>query len=404
MQELNEYSKYSVADFAMDYRFQEWVLRGVDDDYWNRVMQELPDKKEEINKAVKLLRSVRFTEEWPPKELVEKSLMKALNTIEVSESKTSVIPLYKKWWAVAAAILILVGGGWLFRNVLNQDIAPDNIIVEAPPATDVEPGGDHAVLTLADGSTVVLDHSDNGLVTEQGGTKVMKIDGGTLSYNADGTKQNTPKILYNTVNTPRGGQYRIVLPDGTKVWLNSISSIKFPTEFTEKERKVEITGEVYFEVAHNPARPFEVKHNDISVRVLGTHFNVNTYEDEPDVRVTLLEGAVQVADNYKQTVLKPGQQAVIADNSSINILNNVSVDEVVAWKDGKFLFNRTSVESVMRMLSRWYDMEYEIKGNISKHFGGSISRDVPLSKVVEMLKKAGGLDIQTNGNKLIITQ
>jgi ferric-dicitrate binding protein FerR (iron transport regulator) len=207
----------------------------------------------------------------------------------------------------------------------------------------------------------------------------------------------------NTLTTPRGGQYEVMLPDGTKVWLNSASSLTYPVTFAGKERRVELTGEAYFEVAKNTSSPFFVKTSGQTVKVLGTHFNINSYEDEKCVKTTLLEGSVVItSDGNKQAVnLKPGQQSV-NKAASFDVINEADIDEAVAWKNGKFLFRNTDLQTVMRQLSRWYDVDVEYQGTIAeRHYRGRISRNVPVSQVFEILKTSG-INFIINGRTIIV--
>ncbi|HEU4608778.1 MAG TPA: FecR domain-containing protein, partial [Chitinophagaceae bacterium] len=210
---------------------------------------------------------------------------------------------------------------------------------------DVLPGGDKAILTLDDGRKIILDTASNGELMVQGGTRLIK-EGARVRYDKEAEAE---KVYYNTISTPRGGQYRLELADGTKVWLNAASSLRFPSSFLGNDRQVELTGEGYFEVAHDASKPFHVRVNNMDVQVLGTHFNINSYADEPSVKTTLLEGRLKVKDGANYVFLNPGQQAIVAgENQSIRIRNSIDLDEVVAWKNGKFEFNNSTVETVMR--------------------------------------------------------
>jgi ferric-dicitrate binding protein FerR (iron transport regulator) len=193
-----------------------------------------------------------------------------------------------------------------------------------------------------------------------------------------------------------------MLSDGSKVWLNAASSLRFPASFAGKERKVELLGEAYFEVAKNAAMPFKVKVNGMEVEVLGTHFNINSYENESTVRTTLLEGSVKINNNNSSSLLKPGQQAQVNKAGEIKIINNVDVEEAIAWKEGKFQFDRADIHDIMRQLARWYDVDVEYKGSVSSHFGGTISRDVNLSQVLNMLHLTGEVKFQIEDRKVIV--
>jgi ferric-dicitrate binding protein FerR (iron transport regulator) len=296
-------------------------------------------------------------------------------------------------------------------------IPPKAAVVQEKPKSqlknDVLPGGNKAVLTLGNGATIILDSAHTGALAQQGNTQVVKLNNGQLLYNHTAkngenslTIDHSP-LTYNTLSTPRGGQYQLVLPDGSTVWLNAASSIRFPTAFTGNERNVEITGEAYFEVKKNAAMPFTVKmNNGASVQVLGTHFNINAYDDEETIKTTLLEGSVKITKDAALAIIRPGEQATLSHKSqtSQNIpVQKVDVEEVMAWKNGAFQFGGATIETVMRQISRWYDVEVEYKGNISLHFAGTISRNVNISQVLEMLEKAGGIKTTIKGNKVIVT-
>jgi transmembrane sensor len=212
-------------------------------------------------------------------------------------------------------------------------------------------------------------------------------------------------VLYNRITTPRGGQYRLVLPDGTRVWLNSASSIRFPTRFDGHERKVELMGEGYFEVAKNASKPFRVAFaGSGEVEVLGTHFNINAYEDEPSLKVTLLEGSVRVRSAGDSKVLQPDEQAVISGASAaISVQKGIDVNQVVSWKDDLFDFNNDPLPAVMRQLSRWYDADISYRGIIPEgHYTGSIRRQASLSEVLRMLELAGGVHFSIEKKQIVV--
>ncbi len=260
------------------------------------------------------------------------------------------------WTAVAATLLLLVSAGAIFNYIHKQySLNADKTV----SINDVDPGGNNAVLTLADGSIIILDKAQNGSLSHQGNTNIIKLNNGKLLCRPS-SNDTIAQSRINTLATPRGGQYQITLPDGTKIWLNSASSIKFPTVFTGKERRVEITGEVYFEVAKNAAKPFIVKiNNSLEVKALGTSFNINAYNDESAVKTTLLEGKVMVSS----VILSPGQQASLDAQGIINV-SVADTDQTLAWKNGKFIFHNVDIATILREISRWYDLEIEIKGKL----------------------------------------
>lgn len=289
----------------------------------------------------------------------------------------------------AAAILILMGSvayySWL-KPVKKEAVA------SIGPAANILPGGNKATLTLGDGSVIVLDSAANGALTQQGNSQITKAKNGELIY--EETTHHSP-LAYNTLATPRGGQYQLVLPDGSKVWLNAVSSIRYPASFTGAERRVEITGEAYFEVAKQK-KPFVVTANGTDVTVLGTHFNVNAYAYENAQRVTLLEGSVQVSKEKEKMIIKPNQQAQV--RNGIAIADHVDVAEAVAWKNGKFSFGETAdIHSVMNQVADWYNVNVVFKGATNKHISGTISRNVNLGLLLQMLKTTGVADFNVEG-------
>ena len=301
-------------------------------------------------------------------------------------------------WAAAVIIFIMIGGlgYWLLKKEKKQD----DMLVQTPSKNvDIKPGGDRAILTLANGQQIILDSASDGNLTEQGGVKVIKI-GGQLAY--DVTVPST-QVFYNTISTPRGGQYQLVLGDGSKVWLNAASSLRFPSAFIGKERTVELTGEGYFEIAHNPEMPFIVKVKEMNVAVLGTHFNINSYDDESFVKTTLLEGRIKVQEKEKQLYLNPGQQAVLTPNGGgLKVVYNVDVEEVVAWKNGQFMFTSADIAAVMRQVSRWYNVEVVFKGNLNETVSGELPRSENVSQLLKLLELTGKLNFEIDGQKIIV--
>ncbi len=300
------------------------------------------------------------------------------------------------WWRVAAAVIIILGAGsYLWFNYptnTSKEIVRSGAVQEPPK--DIQPGGNKAVLTLADGSQIALDSTANGRLATQGNSEVIKLSNGQLAYK--GTGDNKGEVLYNTMSTPRGGQYSLILPDGSKVWLNAISSIRYPAAFKGSERNVEITGEAYFEVAKDHAHPFKVSvhspsgKESMQVEVLGTHFNINAYSDEPLANTTLLEGSVKVTAAAGSTIIKPGQQAQVNDEGNIKIDPDINTADVMAWKDGYFTFRDTDLETIMRQIMRWYDVEvkYEDNNIPNRYFTAEVSRNKTLSGVLKILEQS----------------
>jgi transmembrane sensor len=307
----------------------------------------------------------------------------------------------------AAAVLLLLAVGIKFTGLFKKNKVTQQIAAKHP--TDFKPGGNKAVLTLADGSKIILDGTKHGKIARQQSISIENIKSGEIVYNAEEAikKQDKPVEVnltaYNTIETPRGGQYEVVLPDGTKVWLNAASSLKYPVLFAGNDRRVDLTGEAYFEVAKNAAKPFIVKTRGQSVEVLGTHFNINSYTDEDAVKTTLLEGSVKVHGNAGGQMVKlvPGQQAVNV-TGNLSVLRDADTDEATAWKNGKFVFRDVELKTIMRQLSRWYDVDVVYQGQVvAKHYRGRISRNVPVSQLLEILNTSG-LNFTINGREIIV--
>lgn len=301
------------------------------------------------------------------------------------------------WYAAAAAIIICLGTAAYFW-ITNAGTRKGDTTGNDQPLADVPPGKNGAVLTLANSSAIVLDSLGNGVVTTEGKT-TLRIDNGKLVYDAPGNQQ---EALYNTTTTPNGRQFSLVLADGSKAWLNAGSSITYPTVFTGNERTVTITGEVYFEVSKDRSKPFHVKVNDMDVEVLGTHFNINSYADEADIKTTLLEGKIKVSKNGKNSLLEPGQQA-IANKQQLKVISNANVAQATAWKNGFFNFDRSNLKTVMNQLARWYDIEVKYAENLPpRTFRGKIPRDQPLSQVLFILQDVG-IKFQLQRKTLMVT-
>jgi len=306
-------------------------------------------------------------------------------------------PKYRWYIAAAAAILVMFSAGIL---VYFEQSKPQT---SAYQKNDIRPGGNKAILTLANGSQILLADAKNGKLAVQGNTVINKTANGQISYSAAAGLVAGAPVAFNTVSTPRGGQYMVILPDGTKAWLNAASSLRYPTAFYGKERKVELTGEGYFEVVHNDKSPFRVISNGETIEDIGTHFNVNAYIDEPALITTLLEGKIRVSKNSETAILTPGQQSIIHPiNNSITV-KNANTDEAVAWKNGYFNFDHADIKTVMRSLSRWYDVDIAYEGNVpERHFTGEIHRNLNASQVLEVLSDLN-IDFRIEGKKIIVT-
>jgi transmembrane sensor len=265
------------------------------------------------------------------------------------------VPFYRKWYAIAATVLVVfTTGGLLYQRLAAPKIIKQQAYAAKPAAT-IKPGTNTATLTLANGSKIVLDSSPKGVLAQQGGITVKKTAGGQLVYDLSGREPGkTTAIGFNTLATARGQQYQVVLPDGSHVWLNAASSLKFPTAFTGSQRKVELTGEAYFEVAKNKEMPFTVDVNQSQVQVLGTHFNIMAYPEESSTNTTLLEGSVKVSKDNLSKLIVPGQQARVTKEIHVA---EVNTDQVMAWKNGNFSFNDEDIHTLMNQIARWYDVD-----------------------------------------------
>jgi transmembrane sensor len=282
-----------------------------------------------------------------------------------------------KWLAAAATVLLFIG--------------ISTFVIRSPKPTqksitykkNIPPGTNNAILTLSNGQQIVLSAVTNGQLARQGNAVINRVSNNAITYNANDEDEGKPQ--YNTLTTPAGGQHTLTLSDGTKVWLNAASSIKFPVAFAGTERRVEITGEAYFEVIHNTQKPFRVIARGQTIEDLGTHFDVNSYTDEPVVKTTLIEGKVQVTKNASSAILEPGQQALSFNDEKIKVVK-ADTTLVLAWKNGLFKFRNASLAEVTRQLARWYNVKIVLEGNISdRQFSGEITRDVNMSEVLDIL-------------------
>ena len=317
-------------------------------------------------------------------EQLENKMLNRLQQTLREQRQSKVRPLFTfRKIAATAIISISIGAGAYYYSHKQIFKAAHSPLVKH----DAEPGNNKAILTLENGTKLILDSAKIGVLAKKGHIRIQKTKDGQLIYTVDkGDRQtqNEP-IAWNTISTPRGGQYQVILPDGTKVWLNAASSLKFPTAFAGDTRNVELTGEAYFEVKKNETHPFFVNVDHMQVKVLGTHFNIMAYHDEPVIKTTLLEGSVQLNEGKSSNMLKPGEQGVIK-GGDIQVAK-VDVAEAIAWKNGFFEFNRASIYDIMKQISRWYDIEVVYTGTIpDDEFVGKIERNVKLSQVLHILE------------------
>lgn len=302
--------------------------------------------------------------------------------------------------AAAAVLLIMAVASYLLIEN-NRKPSSVNKTQVAIKNNDISPGKYKALLRLADGSTIVLDSSSSDSLTRQGGARLANKDG-QLIYKAGGKYSGSSLPFINTLTTAKAETYQLILSDGSKVWLNSGSSIRFPVYFTGKERRVEVTGEAFFDVAHNSRQPFIAQVNGMEVKVLGTVFNVNAYSEENKITTTLLEGKVMVTKEKHTEVLTPGEQAVLLHSGKIKVNNDADIEKAVGWKDGIFVFKGDDVKFVMNQLARWYDVHVIYKGEVKDKFTGIINKNLHVSVVLEMLERST-VHFQIQERTIIVT-
>lgn len=304
-------------------------------------------------------------------------------------------------WAGAAAAVLLIG---LFVTYQRQKLNESNVSKKemATVLPEILPGGNKAVLTTGDGKQIVLTDEADGVIEQGEGFIIRKQEDGLVSFEITDHKGNAT-LANNTIETPKGGIYQVVLPDGSKAWLNSASSISFPSNFSAEERKVSIKGEVYFEIQHDVERPFRVQAAQQQVEVLGTKFNINAYEDEPYVRTSLIDGSVKVKGATQEHVLKPGFELSTTKNGDDRV-GKADIEAIMAWKEGVFQFDRVELAVLMRQLARWYDVDVDYRGAYAEdEFVGKIKRNEDIQKVLKVLRY-GNIDISLEGRKLMVGQ
>lgn len=343
-----------------------------DPERWER-FEERIDKAKAVDKTI-------LVHQW--EDARQRSLHRTLG--ELSRGRIIRHVAWPRMLAAASVLLIMVGVA-IYKATKRPLIGPAPIAI----TDDILPGGNRATLRLSDGTVVGLDSAVRGMIARQGATKVLKTRAGSISYVAGADQGNT--VLSNTITTPRGGQYQVVLSDGTRVWLNAGSSLTFPTAFAGDKRAVEIRGEAFFQVAKDRSHAFEVKIGSAVVTVLGTDFDISDYADEPGtpVKTTLVSGAVRVSDGKEAILLKPGQQARL-QGGALQLLPEVDTEAVVAWTQGTFRFRKASIDEVMRQLSRWYDIDVQFVGEKPKQtLTAVMSRNLPASEVLKSLELTG---------------
>ena len=358
---------------------------------------------EVISKDIQEIFSAYGTHEAWTEELEQDTWSKVASTVGIDE-EVDLSPRLSRsiWrpllWGAAATLVIVLSLSIFFQQGNAGKMKKQGSLAVELLREKQAPRASHAVLTLGDGRQILLDQQTTGTVTSQGGISLVKLADGRIAYQG-----NSGAVMYNTLQNPRGSRVvAMTLSDGTRIWLNSESSIRYPNLFTGNERQVEITGEAYFEVAHDPNKEFIVSSGNVKTEVLGTHFNVNAYRDDGNTKITLLEGSVRVTSEHHETTLVPGQQAEV--NGDVKLVAHADLDEAMAWKNGKFQFGEAmDIVTAMKQISRWYDVNIECSGNFPGHIGGTISRTVNFSEILKMIEMTGTMKYHTDGNKIIVT-
>ena len=332
-------------------------------------------------------------------EEIKQSIQEDLNYSIQEHSKNRIFKI-RAWQSIAAAILILLTAGIYYYQTSSKPIIVKTKIPRFK--NDVAPGNNKAILTLDDGSKIDLDDAKTGILASESNIDIKKTGDGQLEYTAGA--QNVKTVKYNILSTPMGGEYQLVLPDGSKVWLNSGSTLRFPTAFIGSERIVELKGEAYFDIAKNPKMPFLVRTNNaMDIKVLGTQFNVMAYDDEKNINTTLIEGSVEVLKESGKTTLKPGQEAILNKRSGNIKVASADLEQAIAWKNGYFIFYNENIESIMRKVSRWYNVDIVYQGNLNnKDFVGTISRNKNVSELLKMLELTGAIHFSIDGRRITV--
>ena len=373
-------------------------------EFWQ--LMELADENDPIHDSVAELYG-----QTTPEELTNKDWSTATNRIKKQTGRYGG-KLINNWWWAAASVILLLGVYSVFQFTSETEVPATIVSVRQPAAkNDVPaPESNRATITLANGKKIYLDSSASGMLATQNNVALKKTADAAIVYDLNNLSA-TGEMIYNTLTNPRGSKViDITLSDGSHLWLNSGSSVTFPVAFSKHERNISITGEAYLEVAHDASREFKVHANGVTTEVLGTHFNVKAYDDEDEVKVTLLEGSVKtLLDDGQSLMLKPGQQAAvqnpIATNAQLKINKHPDVEEVIAWKNARFSFNDTDIKQIMKQVSRWYDVDIQFDGEMKGlSFGGNMSRQKNVSELLKRLEATKAVKFAINGRKIIVTK
>jgi transmembrane sensor len=389
----------NMRELLKDERFLNYCFKKNvrDIKYWEEWLESNPAQQAEVEelKRLVLLLGSRVS-------VIEAEDQFARLNHQISEKNTFGI---SKWlnayirYAVAASLVLILGAGLYFLNKIKQSESG----LTRSVVYDVPPGSNKATLTLANGAKINLNNAANGAIASESGVKIIKTANGQLIYDLSGAKNENNEVGYNTIEVPAGGQWQVVLPDQSKVWLNAQSSITYPSRFAGNERKIKITGEAYFEVSHNKDMPFKVESGTQLVEVLGTHFNISAYTDDKAISTTLFQGSVKVNLQGKTQMLKPGEQALVKAGK-MELVKDVDLEEVLAWKNGDFQFNE-SLESIMAKIARWYNIEvvYQTKQAGELTFSGKISKSRNISAILKMLEYNGDVHFKVEGRRVTVT-
>ncbi|WP_162618534.1 FecR family protein [Pedobacter yulinensis] len=335
---------------------------------------------------------------WNPESMGDEQAFKnrVYNRLSSSIARPAKYRLWRRILAAAVTLLVVGTTIYLYRHLLPGSGQRAGMLTE-----NIQPGTNKAILTLADGSTVILDKSGNGPVASQGLVEIVRNDNGEIVYEEGGGK---PEAAYaqNMISTPRGAETQVVLSDGTKIWLNAASSVRFPVAFSGTRRKIELTGEAYLEVAEDKSMPFVVAVRDREIEVLGTRFNVNAYEDRADVTTTLLQGSVRLKAHNRQVVLRPGQQGVAGDDGKLNV-QPAALANAVAWKNGLFVFNGENIRDIMADVARWYDLEVDYVGSTEgKNFDAKMNRSDDIRELLKNMELTGMVRFKIQGRRVTV--
>ncbi|WP_051292737.1 FecR family protein [Olivibacter sitiensis] len=371
----------------------QYLQQHHDDKELEEVMKEVAELTESLQTEEvptqamydNIIRDVRYRESTIPRSIKPRALKKFL------------LPT-----AIAASIALLMLFYFYPSKQAAIDIQGEKTYVEqSNKKHQVVPGRKQATLTLADGRIITVDSLQYQAITTQDGIR-LSLENGQLVYDVDDKRAYAAT---NTISTPQGGEYEITLPDGTRVWLNAASSITYPIVFKDGVREVSINGEVYFEVAKNKDKAFVVKAGDTHIKVLGTHFNISAYKDDFSIKTTLIEGSVQVEKGNLARILKPGQQAETSDRWNNIKVNDVDMEEVLAWKNGYFLFNNENIVSAMKKISRWYNVDVVYESDLSnKGLDGTISKMEDIHQLLKALELTGAAKFELEERRIMIKE